>query len=66
MLRILVADDAPMVRAGLKLLLETHEGWNVCGEAGDGEDAVQKAFALNPDVVRRNANSQWHRRRGDY
>ena len=40
-----------MVRAGLKLLLETHEGWNVCGEAEDGEDAVQKAFALNPDVV---------------
>jgi DNA-binding NarL/FixJ family response regulator len=33
------------------LLLETHEGWSVCGEAGDGEDAVQKAFALNPDVV---------------
>ena len=51
MLRILVADDVPMVRAGLKLLLETHEGWSVCGEAGDGEDAVQKAFALNPDVV---------------
>ena len=51
MLRILVADDAPIVRAGLKLLLETHEGWNVCGEAEDGEDAVQKAFALNPDVV---------------
>ena len=51
MLRILVADDAPIVRAGLKLLLETHEGWRVCGEAGDGEDAVQKAFALNPDVV---------------
>ena len=51
MLRILVADDAPMVRAGLKLLLETHEGWSVCGEAEDGEDAVQKAFALNPDVV---------------
>jgi YesN/AraC family two-component response regulator len=51
MLRILVADDAPIVRAGLKLLLETHEGWSVCGEAGDGEDAVQKAFALNPDVI---------------
>ena len=50
MLRILVADDVPIVRAGLKLLLETHEGWSVCGEAG-GEDAVQKAFALNPDVV---------------
>jgi DNA-binding NarL/FixJ family response regulator len=51
MLRILVADDAPMVRAGLKLLLEAHEGWSVCGEAEDGQDAVQKALALNPDVV---------------
>jgi DNA-binding NarL/FixJ family response regulator len=48
MLRILVADDVPMVRVGLKLLLETHEGWSVCGEAGDGEDAAQKAFALAP------------------
>jgi DNA-binding NarL/FixJ family response regulator len=51
MLRILVADDVPMVRAGLKSLLETHEGWSVCGEAGDGRDAVQKALDLTPDVV---------------
>ena len=51
MLRILVADDAPMVRAGLKLLLETHEGWSVCAEAENGQDAVQKALDLNPDVV---------------
>jgi YesN/AraC family two-component response regulator len=51
MLRILVADDVPMVRAGLKSLLETHEGWSVCGEAGDGQDAVQKALDLTPDVV---------------
>ena len=51
MFRILVADDVPMVRAGLKSLLETHEGWSVCGEAGDGQDAVQKALDLTPDVV---------------
>ena len=51
MLRILVADDVPMVRAGLKSLLETHEGWSVCGEAGDGQDAIQKALDLTPDVV---------------
>src|SRR6202008_2850576 len=51
MLRILVADDVPMVRAGLKLLLEAHEGWSVCGEAENGQDAVQKALALNPDVL---------------
>jgi DNA-binding NarL/FixJ family response regulator len=51
MLRILIADDVPMVRAGLKMLLEMHKGWSVCGEAGDGRDAVQKALTLNPDVV---------------
>ena len=50
-LRILIADDAPMVRAGLKLLLETHEGWSVCAEAENGQDAVQKALDLNPDVA---------------
>src|ERR1700739_3474921 len=51
MLRILIADDVPMVRAGLKMLLEMHKGWSVCGQAEDGQDAVQKALALNPDVV---------------
>jgi DNA-binding NarL/FixJ family response regulator len=51
MLRILIADDVPMVRTGLKMLLEMHKGWSVCGEAGDGQDAVQKALALTPDVI---------------
>jgi DNA-binding NarL/FixJ family response regulator len=51
MLRILIVDDVPMVRAGLRMLLEMHKGWSVCGEAGDGQDAVEKALALNPDVV---------------
>lgn len=40
-----------MVRARLKLLLETHEGWSVCAEAENGLDAVQKAVDLNPDAV---------------
>jgi DNA-binding NarL/FixJ family response regulator len=39
------------VRAGLKLLLQIHEGWTVCGEAVNGEDAVQKAAQLKPDVI---------------
>jgi DNA-binding NarL/FixJ family response regulator len=51
MLRILIADDVPMVRTGLKMLLEMHKGWSVCGEASDGKDAVQKALALTPDVI---------------
>jgi len=41
----------PMVRAGLKMLLEMHKGWSVCGEATDGKDAVEKALALTPDVI---------------
>ena len=51
MLRILIADDVPMVRAGLRMLLEMHKGWSVCGEAADGKDAVEKALALTPDVI---------------
>ena len=50
-LRILLADDHEIVRRGLRALLEKHEGWEVCGEARDGREAVEKALQLNPDVV---------------
>ena len=50
-LRILLADDHEIVRRGLRALLEKHEGWEVCGEANDGREAVEKALQLNPDVV---------------
>jgi DNA-binding NarL/FixJ family response regulator len=50
-LRILVADDQPFMRRAVKALLESQNGWVVCGEAVDGLDAVQKAEALNPDVI---------------
>ena len=50
-LRILLADDHEIVRRGLCALLQRHEGWEVCGEAVDGRDAVQKAKVLKPDVV---------------
>ena len=50
-LRILLADDHEIVRRGLCALLQRHEGWEVCGEAIDGRDAVQKAKQLKPDVV---------------
>jgi DNA-binding NarL/FixJ family response regulator len=49
--RILIADDSPTVRAGLKLLLQYHEDWTVCGEAEDGREAVTKAAVLQPDVI---------------
>src|SRR6201987_5871792 len=50
-LRILLADDHEIVRRGLRALLEKHEGWEVCGEASDGREAVDKALQLHPDVV---------------
>jgi DNA-binding NarL/FixJ family response regulator len=50
-LRILVADDHEIVRRGLCAILESHIGWEVCGEAADGREAVAKTAQLNPDVV---------------
>jgi DNA-binding NarL/FixJ family response regulator len=50
-LRILIADDHEIVRQGLRSLVESHAGWEVCGEAADGWDSVHKTRALNPDVV---------------
>lgn len=50
-LRILIADDHEIIRHGLRALLQDHEGWEVCGEAGDGQDAVAKAVLLKPDLV---------------
>jgi DNA-binding NarL/FixJ family response regulator len=50
-IRILVVDDHPIVRQGLKTLLEGHSGWEVIGEASDGAEAVEKARNLSPDVM---------------
>jgi DNA-binding NarL/FixJ family response regulator len=50
-LRILVADDHELVRRGMCALLQAHADWEVCGEASDGRDAVEKAKQLKPDVV---------------
>lgn len=49
--RILVADDHEVVRRGLRFTLESREGWEVCGEAVDGREAVVKAEELKPDIV---------------
>ena len=50
-LRILVADDHEVVRQGLRVMLENQPGWEVCGEALTGIQAVEKAKTLRPDVV---------------
>ena len=50
-LRILVADDHHVVRTGLRALLESKSGWEVCAEAANGREAVEKAIALKPDVA---------------
>lgn len=50
-LRILVADDHEVVRRGLCSLLAAHNGWEICGEAVDGREAVAKAKQLRPDIV---------------
>lgn len=49
--RILIADDHEIFRRGLRSLLESHAEWQVCGEATDGQDAVERVRELNPDVV---------------
>ena len=49
--RILIADDHAVVRRGIRSLLESQPGWQVCGEAVNGRDAVAQAARLRPDVV---------------
>jgi DNA-binding NarL/FixJ family response regulator len=49
--RILVADDHEIVRHGISSLLSKHSGWDVCAEAGDGREAVEKAKELRPDLI---------------
>ena len=48
---VLIVDDHPVVREGLRVLLEVHDGIDVTGEAADGEEALAKAANLVPDVI---------------
>jgi DNA-binding NarL/FixJ family response regulator len=49
--RILIADDHDVVRAGLRAILESREGWEVVAEAANGKDAITKAIDSKPDVA---------------
>lgn len=51
MLRILIADDHELARRGIRALLESHPGWEVCGEAKDGRETVELAASMKPDLV---------------
>ena len=50
-IRVLLADDQPLVRAGLRAILRTEEDVEIVGEAADGAEAVAKARRLGADVV---------------
>jgi DNA-binding NarL/FixJ family response regulator len=50
-IRILLADDEALVRSGLRLILQSEPGFEVVGEAEDGEDAIEQTRRLRPDVV---------------
>ncbi len=49
--RIVLADDHTLVRQGLRKILEAQPGWEVVGEAADGQEAVRQVVELKPDVV---------------
>jgi DNA-binding NarL/FixJ family response regulator len=49
--RILIVDDGEEVRQVMRTVIETRTGYEVCGEASNGAEAVQKALALKPDLL---------------
>lgn len=50
-LKIFLADDHEILRRGIRAVIETVPGWEVCGEAGDGETAVSECGRLRPDIL---------------
>ena len=49
--RILIVDDSPVIRKTLRETLADQDGWEICGEAANGREAIQKAQQLKPDVI---------------
>jgi len=59
--RILIVDDHEIFRRGLRSLLESRADWAVCGDATDGQEAVDKAKQLQPDVIVLDPKSEFMR-----
>jgi DNA-binding NarL/FixJ family response regulator len=49
--RILIVDDSPVVRKTLHQTLERQDDWEICGEAANGREGIEKALRLKPDVI---------------
>jgi DNA-binding NarL/FixJ family response regulator len=49
--RLLIVDDSPIIRKLLRETFELQEGWEICGEAADGREGVEKAQQLKPDLI---------------
>lgn len=49
--RILIVDDHEIVRQGIRRILETQDDWEVCGEAGNGQEALRLNATLKPDAI---------------
>ena len=49
--RILIADDHEIVRQGIRAIIESHPGWEVCAEATDGRETLQMVNECNPDLI---------------
>jgi DNA-binding NarL/FixJ family response regulator len=50
-LKVLIADDSEGIREVIRGVVESHDGWGVCGYAKDGAEAVRKSAELQPDIV---------------
>jgi DNA-binding NarL/FixJ family response regulator len=51
MTRILIVDDNPLVRTALRICLQMNRSWKVCSEAEKGQDGMEFARRLKPDIV---------------